>query len=135
MARHVSAPALSRPIAIGAAAAWATRSRRVLDKPSRAATLEVPETAYDRAQLVGCQPIVCSTAAMPDPIVDFDDEFLRRIQKHRVTYALTGRRLANFFSIKEINFALIHGARSEGAQVKVKATGASGNGYRSATRD
>lgn len=65
--------------------------------PSRAATLEVPETAYGRAQLVGCQPIVCSTAAMPDPIVDFDDEFLRQIGERRATYALTGRRLANFF--------------------------------------
>lgn len=65
--------------------------------PSRAATLEVPETAYGRAQLVGCQPIVCSTAAMPDPIVDFDDEFLRQIAERRATYALTGRRLANFF--------------------------------------
>lgn len=52
---------------------------------------------YARARLVGCQPIVCSTAAMPDPIVDFYDEFLRQIAKHRVTYALTGTRLANFF--------------------------------------
>lgn len=67
------------------------------DRPSRAATLEVPETAYDRPQLVGCQPIVCSTAATPDPIVDFDDEFLRQVGKCRMTYAPAGRRLANLF--------------------------------------
>lgn len=35
---------------------------------------------------------------------------------------------------KEINFALIDGPRSKGAQVKVKATSAGGNGCQSATR-
>lgn len=101
---------------------------------SRGSRNSFGRSIYDRAQLVGCQPIVCSAAAMPGPIVDFGDEFLRQIGKHRVTYALTGRRLADLVLNKAINLALIHGARSKGAQVKVKATSAGGNGCQSATR-
>lgn len=125
---------MSRPIAIGRSRPGRHARDVVLDRPSRAATLEVPETAYDRPQLVGCQLIVCNTAAMPDPIVDFDDEFLRQMEKCRMTYAPAGGRLANLFQNKEINFALIDGPRSKGAQVKVKAASAGGNGCRSATR-
>lgn len=53
---------------------------------------------YDRAQLVGCQPIVpLQYGRYAGPIVNFYDELLRQIEKRRMMYAQAGRRLAIFF--------------------------------------
>lgn len=75
----------------------AVLDRRVARSDSRGSKNSFGRSIYDRARLVGCQRSSALRPLCPDPIVDFYDEFLRQIGKHRVTYALTGRRLANFF--------------------------------------